>query len=702
MIWRIARGMVTSTSPEHRWRRIAIPVAGAVFALTLLATMSLVRMDHREETRLWNRTGLVAQEPAATDLLMKLGFDRYRDQQFTIIWVEPATSRQPVLPPGLDSLPEPGTFAVSPALATRIAEEPELARRYRSWHVLQQDGVRSNEELFAYARPASGRTIADDPSTMRITAFAVPGAIVSWDFSPALGDVYLRVGALLCLILPGLLVQGAGLATGSTLRDHRLLLLGAIGVPRRALIALSVAESLLLALPGVVLAMTVWVTMSGRLTTVPLLGRSVFAGDLAVGIKDLALLLPASLLAVSGMAVALSWRGLRTGKGRPRPVMTSGTLSWLRVVPSLVAMAMFGVSMTMLGTTLGETLFLLSLALSIATVPLVYAGLIRAIGSELSKIRVVPAMLAGRQLSWDPVRLTRPYAALGTIIMITTVWLGFAALLSSYENPDFDEGSISTVSVSWSDPRPDDLNRLQEALGPVLVVPMSYDDGGFVLGTSCSGIARLFDSTACLPDQPYALPDSLQQELGGVMTVPGPYRLASPDTSSGGAEALVLAREPLQALDERVATAAWQVLPAPDVFSYESLIKRIEDRNVWLISGVIAALAVLGVASVVAVVDRLIANRLQRAVLLRIGLTKGRLRTVEAWLFVVPYLVVASMSLVAGLLMAWLVLDVKNLSIPWGQVGVLVTVAAGAAMIGVVAVVMFGGSTVADRPAIRR
>lgn len=702
MIWRIALGLATSRASEHRWRRIAIPIASAVFMVCVLASASLLRMDERNEERLWNRSGLIAGSPAPTDLFMALSFDDFGDDQFTIIWVEPAGSQPPVLPAGLSALPEPGTMAVSPALARKIETEPALAERYPSWTVLDKAGVVSNEELFGYARPAAGRATAREEGAVRISSFATPGATVGWSLDAAMGRTYLFIGAIVCLVLPSLLVLGAGLTSASTLRDRRMVILRSIGLGKRAQIQLSMIEALLLSLPGIAIAVLAWAITVPRLGTVPIVGDRVFTGDLGLGALDLGIVAVFGIAALIVMAWVITAWALSGRRIRPRPMVSPGVMSWLRFVPALIATGLFGLSMTMLRTELGELLFLLALALSIVSVPFLYAGLVKTVGAELATTRRPAAMLAGRQLSWDPVRLTRPYAALGTVVMIAMTWMGFAAFLSSYENPSFAEDGVSTATVSWADPRPEDVGLLQEALASDAVFPMRYDGPSVLIGATCGEIAAFFASDDCAAGQPYVLPEPLQRRLAEITVIPAPYMLAAPASMGGGSEAFVLGHGPVRELDERAGQAAWRLFPIPGVLSFESFVKRSDDRNAWLIGGVIGSLFVLAMASILALIDRLIANRLQRTVLLRIGLTTRRLRALEAWLFLVPYVTVFAASLAAGFGLCWLILGWKNLSPPWEQIGTLVGIALAVGVVGTLAVMSLGVATVRDQPAIRR
>lgn len=126
MIWRIALGMARSHAAEHRWRRLAIPIASVFFMVCLLSTFSLLKMQAQEEARLANRAATLATSPAETDLLTNTTFEDAGDKQTVIIWLEPAGTAAPVLPPGLGTLPESGTFVVSPALARLIESQPSL------------------------------------------------------------------------------------------------------------------------------------------------------------------------------------------------------------------------------------------------------------------------------------------------------------------------------------------------------------------------------------------------------------------------------------------------------------------------------------------------------------------------------------------------------------------------------------------------
>lgn len=262
MIARIATGLVRNPAPEHRWRRVAVPVSAAVFMLLVLAATSIVLMAQRETGRVERRTALLATEPSPTDLNLAARDDVWRSEQYLVVWIEPAANAKPVLPPGMERLPEPGEAVLSPALDRLASRHPGLAGRYPDYLVLGSEGVRSGDELFAYVRVPEGRTLPGDLAgdlsgetrAVRVRAFGSPTVTDPvFPLEPPLpvasvGEVV--EGVLGLLVVPGLIVLTVGAATASGVRDSRFEMLRWIGAPERTLIALGVLETLILAVPG--------------------------------------------------------------------------------------------------------------------------------------------------------------------------------------------------------------------------------------------------------------------------------------------------------------------------------------------------------------------------------------------------------------------------------------------------------------------
>ncbi len=292
MIVRLATGLARNLAPEHRWRRVAVSVSAAVFMLLMLAATSIVVMAQREAGRVERRTALLATEPSLTDLILAARDDVWRSEQYLVVWIEPAASARPVLPPGMERLPEPGQAVVSPALDRLAARHPGLEGRYPDHLVLGSEGVRSGDELFAYVRVHEGRTLPGDLAgdlsgetrAVRARAFGSPtGADPVFPLEPPLpvasvGEVV--DGVLGLLVVPGLIVLTVGAATASGVRDSRFEVLRWIGAPGRTLLALAALETLVLAVPGLGVVMALWGVFTPRLERVPLVGHDVLRGDL--------------------------------------------------------------------------------------------------------------------------------------------------------------------------------------------------------------------------------------------------------------------------------------------------------------------------------------------------------------------------------------------------------------------------------------
>lgn len=719
MIWRIALGIARSHAAEHRWRRLAIPIASVFFMVCLLSTVSLLAMQGREEARLANRAATLATSPAETDLLTNTTFEDIGDKQAVIVWLEPAGPAAPVLPPGLETLPESGTFVVSPALSRLIDSQPDLQARFQERTVLDRTGVLSGEELFAYAQVPQGRTIAADFRTQRISDFGADDAQINWDYWPRLQRFYLTIGALICLILPGLFVLAAGLTSASSLRDRRLLVLRSIGVKRDRLVELSIAEGLLLSLPGILLPAAIWFLLAPRVTTVPLVGDRVFVGDLAIGPLTVTISLVLAVVCVVAIAGIGANRAVSGKRAVPRPALPPAITSWFRFLPAAMTLGLAWYTLQGSRSSTNESLFLLLIACSLAFIPFVYAGLVKSLGAELGSLKHVSIMLAGRNLSWDAVRLTRPFAGLGTVLMIALVWAAITPIFSSVESPPYVDQGVGTAEVSWTDPQPGDLEALQQALPGDLVVTMTIQspealpaDAGegmpsepvAALGVTCAQLATIFPSNQCRTNQSSYLPPDLAEGIAGTLLMPvGEVRLVDP-TLIPQLERTVMVFGPgtAEEVHDRVTVEARRVLPMASVTSIVSFVKHSDDRNIWLVSAVVASLFVIAIASVVSLVDRLIANRLQRTILLRMGLTARRLRTLEGWLFLAPYLTVLATSLAAGVSMCWMIVNWYDFPLPWNQMGIIAALALVAGVIGTVAVMTQGVTTVKDQPAIRR
>lgn len=733
---RLATGLARSKAPEHRWRRLAVPLSALLFMGLVLTATSVVVMTERQNDRNAGRLPAIASSAAPTDLFMRLGGDRWRGRRIALAWIEPATpGGTPVLPPGVARFPEPGQAVVSPALARLLASDPAGARRYGQPAVIGDEGIETGGELVAYVRPPPGRSIGEEASAVRlqdgrfvgtgpvarVSGFGGRSGLFLGDSTSA-SHVAQAVFGLLCV--PGLIVLMIGLSAASRVRDHRFQVLAAMGAPRRTLRAIAALESLVLAVPALLGAAAVWAVIMPRVDALPFLDYRLVRGDLAIPPWLLvAELIVATALCAGGSAAAV---GVRRPRTAPRPVGDRGTLSPFAFVPLTGALMAFAAA----GATGGDAaprLNLVGITLVIAGTPLVLPALLRVAGASVSRSKSAALSLAGSAMTWDPRRLARPFTGLGALLVVALVAIGYTTLMTHSGEGRLSRAGLNTVSVEWHEPRAGDLARLDAGLATGLVLPIQRGDGhhgelsvaphdhrsdadgtngatvlpesaghdpraDVALGATCARLASSIAALSCARADPYALAASQQRQLAAVLDLASPdgsapgIRLVPRRELAGSGTALILDDSPLRALDERARSAAMAVLPAPIV---ESAIDREPVRNPWVrwivIGGAVTGIA-LAIACLLALVDRLLAARQEHRHLLNLGISPPQMTLLTGALFAVPYGVMSGFALTTGLLICLMMLD-SGVPFPWAAIAatILATLAIGGSGTGLVA-----------------
>lgn len=701
MLARIAVGLTRSGLPEHRWRQIVVPVAAAIALVLALAAASVFSLLGREAERDRHRTALLAGEPAPTDIFVVSTIDEWRGRQFSVVWIEPASAAAPALPPGISRLPAPGQAAVSPALDRLAAESPGLAARYPDRFVLGSDGIRTGGELLAYIRPPADRTIATDRRAIRASGFGAPP---STEGSLALGlDLPIErppiaMGLVVFLVIPGLLLLGVSLATASTVRDRRFSILHRLGASRRSRTILAILEAGVLALPGLVLATVVWTVLTPRLTWVPLVGRDVVRADLALPWWMYLAAFGLGLGCVGGAAAGVTGYRERRGTAPPRPDSGRVVLTPLRLAPFGFAVSSF-VAWKIIGGTTGATLFIVGIAVAMVAVPVFLPNLLRPVGAALARLRPVPALLAGRGLEWDPVHRARPFAGFGALLTLALAATGYFALLWQVPESTRADQTSPFVMASWLDPRPEDLARLSTAMGSGLVVPYVEDETTLLAGTTCSALASYVPDIVCDPGAPHAPPSSGVSSIAAFVLFPGAdLRLADPSELPGDTgRALVFDHGAGVEIANRVQVAAAGVLPGLSVRVADQATTVLPSLLVpWLESGITLALLVLAGACIVAIVDRILATRGNRRLLLSLGLLPRQCAALEAWQFATSFGVVAIASTGIGLFVCAMIVGASSAVAPWSAVRLTIGLALFAGLVGTACVAVFGARSVSD------
>ena len=216
--------------------------------------------------------------------------------------------------PGVEGHPPHGSWLVSPALARRMEDDDRLRERFPDAGLIGEAGITNADELLAYRFVGPGAHLE---SALRDEAGA-GGYYLGDELDTEARSLVRSSLVLFAIPLVGLLL--AGMAPAAVGLDRRLGVLEALGAPtwaRRAVVSLQATMS---ALPGAVVATVAWFIVAPHLTAVPVVGREVFAGDLALP-APLAATAVTTVLAATALAAVVRTRNspsLRPGEAVPR------------------------------------------------------------------------------------------------------------------------------------------------------------------------------------------------------------------------------------------------------------------------------------------------------------------------------------------------------------------------------------------------
>ncbi|MCX2727192.1 hypothetical protein OO015_06740 [Thermomicrobium sp. 4228-Ro] len=290
--------------------------------------------------------------------------------------------------------------------------------------------------------------------------------------------------------------------------------------------------------------------------------------------------------------------------------------------------------------------------------------------------------------------MTRPYAALGTVVLLGITLVTYRALQTRVEvtRSDLPHGPVSVVLLSWSDPRPGDIAALRSQLPGIAVFPGQFTEDVIALGVTCHELAQQFrhDPTVCSAGH-FTLPDTLAQELltliGGV-----PFRLVPPEEVRTADAALVVAPISIDELDRRVADAAWATgLVAPSRLSLLDRLTRLHPEVMqWVDGGIDTVTLSLGIGALLGLVDRVLLVRWTRLVLWRIGPTRGQRRRIDFVQVIVPALLVILLSAIAGIGLSVPLSLIADVSLPAESILLVIAFATSGVMGTAFIVVMLG------------
>jgi ABC-type antimicrobial peptide transport system permease subunit len=244
--------------------------------------------------------------------------------------------------PGLSSLPRPGEYYASPALAALIASNPanELGNRYGTQAGLIADSALAGPDSLVVVVGQSTQTLSSLPTAKLLTG---PFALASTAF---VNENYRTVAIIggIAIMLPVLLLVSIVTQLGAAERAERLSTLRLIGARPAFVARLAALETGVISLVGALIGVVLSILLVPLEAQVSIENTTFFQPDLRVGIPT-----TIGILAVTMLATTLAaW--YRTRRAPVGPLGVTRQRSERRPRPAALVVLVLGV-LIMLGAT---------------------------------------------------------------------------------------------------------------------------------------------------------------------------------------------------------------------------------------------------------------------------------------------------------------------------------------------------------------
>ncbi|TDC03418.1 ABC transporter permease [Nonomuraea longispora] len=419
LTWRLLKG--GGKGMLGTWLTLAAVAVST--ALLLFAVAANFAFEARGERGAWRNPVPAASGAVAVQAAR---YDYVRDQAITVVDLA-ALGRAPA-PPGMPRFPAPGEVWLSPALAELAARLPaaELADRYPDpAGVLGDEALIHSDELVAVVGHEPGAPALTAKRSDDWVISKPPAKVADLAGAPSEDSQAYRVLALIAsvlMVVPLLVFGGAAARLTVARRDQRLAALRLVGATPGQVVAMTVAEAMIVALAGALVGTVAFAVAVPLLAGIEMQGGPWFAADLFPGPLVLAAVLVAVPLLVGLSAVI----GLRRVVVSPLGVArreTPPAMRFVRVLALLAVLAVFPM------LTRGSSVTVIAVALGLAFLCVNLAGpwVVGMIGRITAASARRPArLLAGRRLVDDPRSAWRTVGG----VALTGFVAGFLGLLS--------------------------------------------------------------------------------------------------------------------------------------------------------------------------------------------------------------------------------------------------------------------------------
>ncbi len=456
---RLGLRLTVNGGREAAVRLVLIAVAVAVGVGLLLTTLGSLNAVHAQNARYaWLETGYTGSNAPAvtsgidtrTDLLWwNLHADYYQGKQIGRVDLAATGPAAPV-PPGISTLPAPGQYYASPALAKLLRDTPaaELGDRYpgRLVGTIGETALPAPNSLIIVI----GRSVADvshqhDAHPVANISTTVP--------SNCTGDCVVGVGidgngitlilsvVIAALLFPVLIFIGGATRLSAARREQRFAAMRLVGATPRQIAVIATVESTVATAIGVGVGFALFFALRAPLASIPFTGDPFFTSDLSLTLRDV-LLIAVGIPIAAALEARFALRRVSISPlGVSRRVTPRPPRAW-RVLPLLAGIVELGYfayfhdigAHTRAGTNSEVWAFLSGILLVMSG--LVIAGpWLTMMGSRLMARRAKrPAtLIAGRRLADNPKAGFRAISGLVIAVFVGTCALAIIATIVAYD-----------------------------------------------------------------------------------------------------------------------------------------------------------------------------------------------------------------------------------------------------------------------------
>lgn len=623
---RMALASTWRSTGSDRLRCVVVTVAAAVLTVLAVGALSTWSSSGRINERVATRNFAAASSTDTVAYERTVSYDEAPNGAGILVaqWrIHPGN-------PPLAGIPTDATgWFVSPRLAELISTHPSLRITYSNASTIGADGVGRADELVAFEMlPPGGEPLNE---AMTSTPFGYLGDSAELELLPIVVVVIGLLG------IPGMSLLKAAVGVSSPKRERTAQLLFTLGSPKRSVRRYALLTGIFAALPGALVGAALWTLISPRLTVIPIVGRPVLAGDLAVHpAAALGIALIVSVLA--GLVSRVRVQSVRSGDNAQRATR-------LRLPGP--AWGVIGASTCMVAAVasggIRPRLFLIGTVILIAGLPGTMRAMLHAFGALLA--RCLPhrpiALITGRVLDSDTKRVTQPLIAMMAVITVLPVMMSWVGVARIVDPVSMGNGAY-TFSLTGEDNTAAAADYATQTGKSVVSVDYSELTGepSTAVVTNCAALAALFDGATC-----GARAVALEPSRGVVPPLGIPTAELTTPEGFRADVSLIFATDldTTERLLRRLATDYPDVsLRVPDQSSESPLVA-------WIFGAAALTLIVSGLGLVVALVAQASQAARQRTRLAALGTPRTFIQQLAAAEVAIAILAATGISLAAGL-----------------------------------------------------